>query len=111
MLFRPVAKDHPEPGGPGDADQGEEFKVIRQPSDGSMKADRPLAATAPTDIPAVIAALASPRRSSGNQSMQALVKQGISPAWAMPKISRDHQMPVNEAEAAVASVQSDQTRA
>ena len=60
--------------------------MSRQPSQGTRNAARPLAATAPTDMPAVIAALAEPRRSSGNQSRQARVRHGTSPACAPPKI-------------------------
>ena len=69
----------------------------------------PLAATAPRDIPAVNAALAEPRRLSGNHSTQARVRHGTRPAWAPPKISRDHQRPENVAAPAVQKVQSDQT--
>src|SRR5262249_51897287 len=102
MIQKPTAQATPT--------RAKTCKVRRQPSQGSKGADRPLATTAPLDIPALMAALAVPRRSSGNQSTQALVKQGMSPPWAMPKINRDHHKPANEPAGAAGRVHADQTR-
>src|SRR5262245_60579175 len=82
----------------------------RQPSAGSRRTVRPLAATDPTDMKAVGTALAIPRRLAGNHRVMAFAESGNRPPWARPTANRDHQSVVAEPDRADPSAAVDQSR-